>query len=96
MITFKDKNYIKYYIGENTIHSHIDAVHASPPSSDMYTGEIVKGVVERINCSGIIGTVSRTIADLNRPRSAKNKEAIDVNAGRIKDEAEACIPHPFA
>ena len=76
MISFTEKNFLKYYIGDKTIYSHIDAVHAAPLNSDLYTGEIVKEVVENINCSGIISTVSRKIADLNRSKSKENEEAI--------------------
>lgn len=71
------KKYILYNIGNKDLKSHIDAVHAQSPNSDQFTGEIVKGVINKINASGIIGIVSRDIMDLNRPRSKKNAPAID-------------------
>ncbi len=71
------KRYLKYNIGDPKITAHIDAVHAQAPNADQFTGEIVEGVIEDINCSGIISTISRNIMDLNRPRSSENSAAID-------------------
>lgn len=85
MVDFKHKNYIKYHMGDNTIYSHIDAVHAVSPGADELTDEIVEGVVEKINCSGIISTVSRKKADLNRPRCEKNKDAVDEYRQTIRE-----------
>lgn len=67
-------NYVKYAFG-NTC-SHIDAVHATSPKSDRFTDEIVAGIMAKTRCAGIIGTVSRTIADLNRPPGRGNDEAV--------------------
>jgi hypothetical protein len=88
MANFIEKKFIKYYLGSKEIRSHIDAVHAYPPKADEFTGDIVKGVVNKINCSGIIAIVSRTIADLNRPRNSNNKEAIDEYRQTIREILE--------
>jgi len=48
-------------MGSKKIRSHIDALHAYSPKADEFTGDIVEGVVNKINCSGIIAIVSRTI-----------------------------------
>ena len=71
-------------MGRKDIRSHIDAVHASPPGSDKYTGDIVEGIINEINCSGIISTVSRREVDLNRLRDKNNKEAIDEYRNTIR------------
>jgi len=77
MKKFTEKKYIKFYLGSKDIRSHVDAIHAASPCSDEFTGDIVEGVVNKINCSGIIAIVSRTIFDLNRPRNINNEEGID-------------------
>jgi len=74
---FTRKKFIRFHLGTKQIRSHIDAVHACPPKADEFTGDVVEGVVNKIDCSGIIAIVSRTEADLNRPRNSNNKEAID-------------------
>lgn len=79
------KKFIKYHLGGGKIRAHIDAVHAHPSESDEFTGNIVEGVVSKINCPGIIAIVSRTIADLNKPRDNKNEEAIDEYRQTIKE-----------
>jgi N-formylglutamate amidohydrolase len=77
MKKFTEKKCIKFYLGSKDIRTHIDALHACPPEADEFTGDIAEGVVNKINCSGIIAIVSRTIVDLNRPRNSNNKEGID-------------------
>lgn len=84
MVYFIEDKFIKYYLGSRKIRSHIDAVHACPPKSDELTGEIVEGVINEVDCSGIIAIASRTKADLNRPRNDNNKEAIDEYRQTIK------------
>lgn len=79
------KKFVKFYLGSKEIRSHIDAVHACPPNADEFTGDIVEGVVKRINCSGIIAIVSRKIVDLNKPRNYNNKEAIDEYRQTIRE-----------
>lgn len=88
MINFIEKNFIKYYLGSKKIRSHIDAVHACPPEADEFTGDIVEGVVNKIDCSGVIAIVSRTKVDLNRPRNNNNKEAIDEYRQTIREILE--------
>jgi len=85
MMNFIQKKFIKVHLGDKKIRSHIDAVHAQPPKADKFTDDIVAGVVNRINCSGIIATVSRTKIDLNRPRNEHNRDAIDEYRQTIKD-----------
>ena len=75
-------------MGSENIRSHIDAVHACPPKADEFTGDIVEGVVNKINCSGIIAIISRTIVDLNRPRNINNKEGIDEYRQTIRENLE--------
>ena len=77
MKNFIEKEFIKYYLGNTQIRTHVDAVHAVPPYADQFTGEIVMGLINKINCSGIISKVSRKKIDLNRRRDVNNKEAID-------------------
>jgi N-formylglutamate amidohydrolase len=77
MKNFIEKEFIKYYLGNTKIRNHVDAVHAVPPYADQFTGEIVMGLINKINCSGIISKVSRKKIDLNRRRDVNNKEAID-------------------
>jgi len=84
MADFTDKKFIKFHLGDKKIRSHLDAVHAYPPQADEFTREIVEGVIDKINCSGIIAIVSRTRADLNRPRDNQNKDAIDEYRATLK------------
>lgn len=88
MYNFITKKLIKFYLGSKNIYAHVDAVHACPTQSDKFTGEIVEGIVKEINCSAIIATVSRTEADINRPRNEKNREAIDEYRDAIKQILE--------
>lgn len=67
-------NYIKYCFGSQSC--HVDAVHATSPQADRFTDEIVAGIMAKTGCAGIIGTVSRTVADLNRPPGQGNEEAV--------------------
>lgn len=73
MINFTERKFIKFYLGSKAICSHIDAVHAK---DEVFTGAIVKGIIKEINCSGIIATVFRTVADLNALPNNKNKGAL--------------------
>jgi len=92
MIDFIEKKYIKFHLGNEEVYSHIDAVHAYPPQSDKFTGEIAEGIVNEINCSAIIATVSRKKADINRPRNEKNCEAIDEYRPYHKHEEPRNLP----
>lgn len=72
MSNFTKGNFIKSHLGNKELRSHIDAVHAFPPNDDINTGKIVEGVVQKINCYGIIATVSRKKADLNKSRNQRH------------------------
>ena len=85
MANFTNKKFIKFYMGSKKIRSHIDALHACPPEADEFTGDIVEGVVNKINCSGIIAIVSRTIVDLNRLRNSNNEEGNDEYRQTIRE-----------
>ena len=85
MANFTEKKFIKFHVGSEEIHTLIDAVHAYSPNADKLTGDIVEGVVNRVNCSGIIAIVSRVIADINRTRNGNNKEAIDEYRQTIRE-----------
>lgn len=88
MVKSEEKEFVKFYLGDKNIRSHIDALHAAAPHADMYTGKIVEGVIKKINCHGIISTVSRDDADLNRYPNQKNSEAIKEYRQAIKDILE--------
>jgi hypothetical protein len=62
----------------------VDAVHATNPNSDLYTGEIAQAVAARTGCHCIVATVSRDVADLNRPPDDVNGEAIEEYRGTIR------------
>jgi len=85
----KNGEYVKYNIGKYESNCHIDAVHAQNPDSDQYTGEIVEAVIQGIDCSGIIATVSRTKIDINRPRNNQNAPAIDEFRSIIREIVES-------
>ena len=85
MANFTNKKFIKFYMGSKKIRSHIEALHAYPPKADEFTGEIVEGVVSKINCSGIIAIVSRTKVDLNRPRNCNNEKGNDEYRQTIRE-----------
>jgi hypothetical protein len=70
------KRWVKLYLGENNVRSHIDAVHATQPKGDLLTDKIVQEVIKKTGCSGIISLVSRTKADINRNMNEKNKQAV--------------------
>ncbi len=72
-------------MGNKEIRSHLDAVHAVSPDADLFTGLIVEGVIKKINCHGIISTVSRTESDLKRYPDPQNMEAIKEYRTAIKD-----------
>jgi hypothetical protein len=84
MIEFIPCSYIKYYLGNENMRVHVDALHAQAPKEEIFTAQLVEGIVEKTGCSGIIATVSRTLVDLNRPRNASNSKAIDEYRQTIK------------
>jgi hypothetical protein len=81
----------------------IDAVHAAGPRADARTGVIADVAAARLGAHCIVATTSRTVADLNRPRTAKNAEAIDEYRSvihRLLESAKVLdgggkIRHPF-
>nr|WP_295969694.1 hypothetical protein [uncultured Bacillus sp.] len=73
---FQKLEYIQFYKGSGKIYCQVDAQHATPPLSDLYTGKLVKEIVLQTECAGIISTVSRSIADLNRKKDGHNNRAI--------------------
>lgn len=84
-INYIHKKYLKYNKGKAVISAHIEALHAAPPVADLYTDKLVENIVEKIGCAGIISTVSRKYADLNRSPSVENIEAIIEYRETIKD-----------
>ena len=44
----------------------VTAPHATPPNSDMYTGEIVQKLAEKTGAWGLVSTISRNEIDYNR------------------------------
>ncbi len=54
MLRFKYLNYLKFYIGDQSLRCHIDAVHAKPPRADLYTEEIVLNIIKETGCSAIM------------------------------------------
>jgi hypothetical protein len=83
-IHFQKLEFLKFYKGNQSLYCQVDAQHAEAPKADRYTGQLVENLVEETQCAGIISTVSRTVADLNRIPNEKNKEAIYQYRGVIK------------
>ena len=77
MTSYKYLDYLKYVEGNWNLKSHLDAVHAKPPKSDLYTEEIVKKTIQQTGCGGIIALISRVEADLNRTPNQKNRKAVE-------------------
>jgi N-formylglutamate amidohydrolase len=85
-INFIHRKYLKYYLGDGVLYCHLDAVHAASPRADVFTDKIVREVIKRIGCAGIIGTVSRTQVDLNRPPSTTySREAAQEYRSSLKE-----------
>ena len=76
MPQFIYRNNLKYYKGNGTIPCHVDAIHATPPRADLFTDKIALGIMAQTRCAGIIGTVSRKKADLNKGANRKNDRAV--------------------
>lgn len=79
--------YLKFRYGADCPAVLVDAVHAAKPRSDAYTGKIVEAVAKSCSCHAIISTISRQIADINRP-------PIEENAGAV-EEYRRTIQHLF-
>ncbi|HBI05007.1 MAG TPA: hypothetical protein DDY49_13375 [Paenibacillaceae bacterium] len=76
MQEFISKNYVKYHKGNGLLFCHVEAIHAVPPAADRFTDNIVLGIMAQTNCAGIISTVSRQIADLNKAPDGFNNEGL--------------------
>lgn len=76
MQEFISKKYVKYHKGNGLLFCHVEAIHAVPPAADRYTDNIVLGIIAQTNCAGIISTVSRQIADLNKAPDGFNNEGL--------------------
>jgi len=78
-------SFVNYYFGNGYNCCHVDAIHAAPPQADKFTGRIAAGIMAKTCCAGIIGTVSRTVADLNRPPGPGNEAAVTEYRSVIRD-----------
>jgi hypothetical protein len=84
-LAFINKKFLQLHLGNGMISGHVDAVHAKPPEADRFTDIITKGLIEQTGCAGIISTVSRVIADLNRDADGSNDEALKEYRESIQD-----------
>ncbi len=69
--------YLRFRYGMKCSAVLIDAVHAVKPKADAYTGKIVETVANNAGCHAIISTLSRKVADLNRPPTEENAGAVE-------------------
>lgn len=84
-LNYIQKNYLKYNNGKGFICGHVEALHAMPPAADLYTDKIVEKLVKKTGCAGIISTISRKNADLNRMPNGSNDEAIKEYRNTVKE-----------
>lgn len=84
-LKFIRRNYVKYNKGTGFLCCHVDAQHAALPEADRFTGKIAAKLISQTGCAGIISTVSRTKADLNRGPDGKNNEALQEYRDAIKE-----------
>lgn len=82
---YTENEYVTYAKGNGILCCHVDAVHATPPRADLYTDQIVTLLVAHTGCAGIVGTVSRRQADLNRDLSIANEDALQAYRFAIQD-----------
>jgi hypothetical protein len=76
-MSLNKQKHTDYRVGKGAMHVLIDAPHATHPQGESPTGEIANHVSLEVGCHCIIGTVSRTEADLNRPpERSGNPQAI--------------------
>jgi hypothetical protein len=87
-LKFIYQQYLKYNKGKGFISCHVEALHAIPPYAELATDHIVEHLVEKTGCAGIISTVSRNDADLNRGPNESNTEGIIEYRNAIKDIIE--------
>lgn len=69
--------FLKWHGGNKGCRVLVDAVHAAAPKADSFTGVIAQNASRTLGAHCIVATVSRTKADLNRPRRPSNAAAID-------------------
>ncbi|KUK11027.1 MAG: Uncharacterized protein XD50_0667 [Clostridia bacterium 41_269] len=84
------KRFLKYSLGSGLVRAHIDAVHAASPREDKKTGEIAEEIARLTGCGCIIATVSRTVADLNRPPNNSNRDAVQEYRSAIREILMHC------
>lgn len=84
-IEFSVYEYVKFYKGNGQLCCHVDAQHAKGPQADLFTGRIAENLMKNTNCAGIIGTISRTVADLNRKPDGQNDDALKQYRRAIKE-----------
>lgn len=84
MAAFSRGEFVRWLPAQGAPAVLIDAVHAATPKSDAYTAEIAEAAAKRLGSHCIVAVVSRTRADLNRPRTAANAAAIDEYRGAIR------------
>lgn len=84
-VSFIQQSFMKYNKGKGFLCCHVDAQHAAPPEADQFTDTIATQLISQTGCAGIIGTVSRTKADLNREPDGKNNEALREYRSTIND-----------
>ncbi|MFX3623585.1 MAG: hypothetical protein ACE3JP_05960 [Ectobacillus sp.] len=103
-LSFIQRKYLKYNKGTGLLRCHADALHAAPPMADLMTDKIVEALIAQIGCAGIISTVSRTEADLNRAPDGKNDAALQEYRETIQEllkytgvlsEGHHQITHPY-
>lgn len=69
--------FLKWHGGDKGCRLLVDAIHAAAPHADAFTGVIAENASRMLGAHCIVATVSRTKADLNRPRGPSNAAAID-------------------
>jgi hypothetical protein len=87
-LKYIQQNYVKYNKGNGFICGLADALHATPPAADVFTDKIVESIMVKTRCAGIISTVSRKLADLNRSPNGDNDLAIEEYRHALKDILE--------
>ncbi|MFC0272713.1 hypothetical protein ACFFIX_14855 [Metabacillus herbersteinensis] len=87
-LKFIQQNYLKYNKGKGFICGHVDALHATPPAADVFTDKIVESLIKKTGCAGIISSVSRNEADLNRSPNGDNDHAIKEYRDAVKKIVE--------
>jgi hypothetical protein len=87
-LKFIHQQYLKYNKGKGFICCHVEALHVIPPYAELATDHIVENLIKQTGCAGIISTVSRDNADLNRKPNENNTKGITEYRNTIKDIIE--------